>query len=435
MTSNPKATTPSRPAPDLPPTASGSQARAGAHAVASAVEAVSSTVEQMQAVGRDRVGAALGAATTAHPGAAPVGRASSGVLSAVAWHTRVAHASIRGITRLSDAAVGYGAAAAQRSGRTEATRTDATRVEHPSWAATTAALSAAFGDSLAADPVAAPLVTRMALRHDGSEVDCTHDALARAYPDATTTVVVFVHGLGATERVWSDDYATAVRNCGGTAVHVRYNTGESVASNGRALSALLGELVDAWPGHVERLIIVGHSMGGLVTRAACAAAAEDDATWPALLTDVVTLATPHRGAPMEKVANAVIQGLRLDPMAAPIADLCDSRSRGIKDLRFGAVRDEDWAGADPDDALFDRTEPLPLPAGTRHHAAVATLTADPDAIAATVLGDGLVRRPSAAFAPNGSHDSLILIGGAGHNDLLDHPRVTQLLSDVVDAAE
>ena len=92
------------------------------------------------------------------------------------------------------------------------------------------------------------------------------------------------------------------------------------------------------------------------------------------------------------------------------------------------MRHEDWAGEDPDEALHDRTVPLPLPPGTRHHAAVATLASDPDSAVAAVMGDGLVRRPSAAFAPNGTHDSLVVIGDAGHNDLLDHPRVAELLA-------
>jgi pimeloyl-ACP methyl ester carboxylesterase len=407
-------------------------ARAGAHALASAVVAVSATVEQMQAVGRDRVGAGFDAAAHVHPTAETVGRAASGVLSAVAWHTTIVHTQIRGITRLSDAAIGHGASVVQR--RRQGAATEATP-EHPRWAATTAALSAAFGDSLAADAASAPLVSPMALRFEGAALDCTPAALARAYPDATGTVVVFVHGLAATELVWSDDYAAAMASSGATSVFVRYNTGDAIADNGRALSHLLDELVCAWPQPVTRLIVVGHSMGGLVTRAACAAAAADAASWPSTLTDVVTLATPHRGAPMEKVANVVIQGLRLDPMAAPVADLCDSRSRGIKDLRFGAVRDEDWAGEHPDAALLDRTTPLPLPAGTRHHAAVATLSENPDSVAAAVLGDGLVRPPSAAFAPNGDHDTFVLIGGAGHNDLLDHPRVTSLLTDVVGGAQ
>ncbi len=420
-----KNTSPSSHSDGQPPRGS-EGVRAGAHALASAVVAVSSTVEQMQTVARARVGTGFDAAARAHPAANPVGRAAAGVLSAVALQTKAVHTQIRGIAKISDAAVGHAAATLPADEQTR-------------WAATSAALSAAFGDSLAADPASAALVSPMALRLDGLALECTRASLTRAYPAATDTVVVFVHGLAATELVWSDDYAAAVLAAGATAVFVRYNTGAAVADNGRELSELLDGLVRSWPQQpVSRLIIVGHSMGGLVARAACAAAAdagpEGQAAWPSVLTDLVTLATPHRGAPMEKVANVVIQGLRLDPMAAPIADLCDSRSQGIKDLRFGAVRHEDWAGEDPDEALHDRTVPLPLPPGTRHHAAVATLASDPDSAVAAVMGDGLVRRPSAAFAPNGTHDSLVIIGDAGHNDLLDHPRVAELLSRVVGLA-
>ena len=152
--------------------------------------------------------------------------------------------------------------------------------------------------------------------------------------------------------------------------------------------------------------------------------------WLSRLTDVVTLATPHRGAPMEKVASTAIRALRLDAVASPLADLFNRRSRGIKDLRFGAVHPEDWGGLDPDDVLHDTTSPQPLPAGVDHHGVVATLAADPGGLSAHTLGDGLVRPASASFTPGGVHRTLIHIPAAGHNRLLDHPDVAALLHDV-----
>jgi hypothetical protein len=120
----------------------------------------------------------------------------------------------------------------------------------------------------------------------------------------------------------------------------------------------------------------------------------------------------------------------VDAVASPLADLFNRRSRGIKDLRFGAVRRQDWGGLHPDDVLHDTTEPLPLPDGVDHHGVVATLSANPRGISAHTLGDGLVRPASASFPPSGVHRTLIRIPAAGHNRLLDHPEVADLLHEV-----
>ena len=57
-------------------------------------------------------------------------------------------------------------------------------------------------------------------------------------------------------------------------------------------------LVEEWPVDVERVALLGHSMGGLILRAACAVATGEDRPWVARVTDLVTLGTPHLGAPL-----------------------------------------------------------------------------------------------------------------------------------------
>ena len=74
-------------------------------------------------------------------------------------------------------------------------------------------------------------------------------------------------------------YATALeRDLGVTPVFVRYNTGRHISDNGRDLAALVEQIVAAWPVPVEEVSLVGHSMGGLVSRsaAACASARSCD---------------------------------------------------------------------------------------------------------------------------------------------------------------
>ena len=42
------------------------------------------------------------------------------------------------------------------------------------------------------------------------------------------------------------------------------------------MAALLDRLVQAWPVDVRRIALVGHSMGGLILRAACAVSTDSD---------------------------------------------------------------------------------------------------------------------------------------------------------------
>jgi len=106
-------------------------------------------------------------------------------------------------------------------------------------------------------------------------------ALDEADQEPTGRVAVFVHGLGTTEWSWcleaeayhGDPAATfgslLSRELSITPLWARYNTGRHVSENGRALSDLLASLVAAYPTPIEEIILVGHSMGGLVVRSAC----------------------------------------------------------------------------------------------------------------------------------------------------------------------
>lgn len=398
------------------------QGAAAASATSVAISEISTTVERMQRAVFARVRRGSTAVTGAVPGAEPVGSGTASVVDLLDASTSLTHSAIRMTSSAVAATVGAGLRAKTSPGSLD---------ESPRGGATVAGISAAFGDHLSSSPATIALTTPMSIRSQGRQVAITGDALRQSFPAAGPGLAVFVHGLAATELVWGADYPAAVEPL--TAVMLRYNTGVSVAGNGAALSELLSALVGHWPVPVQRLVLIGHSMGGLVIRAAIAAGEAEQTVWLEPLTDVVTLATPHRGAPMEKAASAAIRALRLDAVASPLADLFNRRSRGIKDLRFGAVRPQDWAGMDPDDVLHDTTSPLPLPTGVSHHGAVATLAADPSGLVAHTVGDGLVRPTSAAFAPSGVHRTLVHIPAAGHNKLLDHPEVVGLLQKVAAA--
>ncbi|HZD64530.1 MAG TPA: hypothetical protein VE152_00360 [Acidimicrobiales bacterium] len=179
---------------------------------------------------------------------------------------------------------------------------------------------------------------------------------------------------------------------------------------------------------MERIALVGHSMGGLVARSACHQGAASGLGWAPLVRQVVCLGTPHLGSPVEKGANVVGWTLDRFPETRPFAGALNSRSVGIKDLRFGSCLETDWRDHDPDELLRNRCQEVPfLPTATYHFVGV-TVTREVDHPLGAAVGDLLVRFGSASgrgrqrAVPfedrNGRH-----LGGLHHLDLLAHPAV------------
>lgn len=318
-------------------------------------------------------------------------------------------------------------------------RSDATR--SLAWASDAAlgVVNGAIGDTLHAR--ANGLDLGMSLRHHDAYVELEREALARAIPGATPRVAVFVHGLMTTEWSWCLESAAyhgdpsasfgslLARDLGYTPLFVRYNTGRHVSENGRLLARQLERLLHAYPIPIEELLLVGHSMGGLVVRSACHYAAAEQLAWPAHVRRVFCLGSPHHGAPLEKLGQlaAALLGAIDTPGTRIPARLIEGRSAGIKDLRNGALVDEDWLGRDPD-ALRedDAARDVPLLDHVAYHFVSATLTTDPAHPLGQLVGDLLVRVPSASgsrltqrtFPIDTRHH-----GGVLHHQLQNHPAV------------
>ena len=228
------------------------------------------------------------------------------------------------------------------------------------------------------------LVTEMAVRIDHADLALTPDAIAVAFPEASGRIAIFVHGMVCDEDCWirpeaagattTDSepspttpatdatdatdataataatesaaskehveppepvpYGTRLQSeLGITPVYVRYHTGRSVADNGRDLADLIEALVAGWPVPVENVSLVAHSMGGLVSVVAATRAHGESMTWYPLLDHVITLGTPHHGAPLAHLMCGTGPALSGVPVVGPIAEWAQVTSAGGADLR------------------------------------------------------------------------------------------------------
>lgn len=268
--------------------------------------------------------------------------------------TGLVYRSVRGVTRLVggglDLALG---ALTPLLGQANAGQTGAVQ----------AALNGVLGDYLEA--TANPLATPMSLHPlvDG----------------ATGPALILLHGLCMNEAQWrrdGADFPAALAALGYRPIGLRYNSGRAIWRNGAELAALLDDV----PGPIT---LIGHSMGGLVIRSAIAQAGRR--RWRKRLQCLITLGTPHQGAPLERGGQQVQQLLDVSAYSRPLALLAARRSAGIRDLRHGSLLETD-AG---------KASRLPLPAGVACYAVAATTAKKPSGPPARWLGDGLVPVASA----------------------------------------
>lgn len=236
--------------------------------------------------------------------------------------------------------------------------------QDPEREAIVAALNGIVGDWLA--QTRSPLAIDMQLR--------------RAGPGSK--IVVLVHGSAMSDRQWlrreHDHGAALARDEGWAPVYVRYNSGLPVADNGRRLARLLDDLADA-----QDVALVGHSMGGLVARSACHAAEAEGRAWRAKLRSLVTLGSPHLGAPLERAGNMLEILLPVSSYSEPLARLARIRSSGITDLRYGLH--------------------LSLPAGVGCHA----IAAEHDRLVPVASAHGSFPTANCSIVPGVSHLDLL----------------------------
>lgn len=349
--------------------------------------------------------------------------------------TAASYGAVRGVTTGVGLALDAGLAAlAPLLGSSE---------QGPQREAALAVLNGVLGDFL--EETDNPLAISMSLRRGGLalplEGQGASAALRQRLPAAVQEgrtggkLLVLVHGLCMNDLLWrrrGHDHGEALARASGfTPVYLHYNSGLHVSQNAERFAARLEQLVAAWPVPVEELVLLGHSMGGLVARGACHVGERGGMAWRAQLTALVCLGTPHHGAPLERGGKWAQVLLGAFSPSRPLVRLGQLRSAGITDLHFGNVIDEHWRGRDRFALGADERAPVPLPEGVRCYAVAARLARRPGA---RLIGDGLVPVESALGRHPGGGPSLafppehqLLLERAGHLDLLDHPEVTAAL--------
>lgn len=342
-------------------------------------------------------------------------------------------------------------------------------------------LNGALGDQLAVRHDRRAIA--LSFRRGGHDVPVAELGLS----EARQKTVVFVHGLMGDELIWQtgfqDEAGGPLRygprlaaELGCRPLYVRFNSGLHISENGRALSQLLTELVEAYPQAVGELVLVGHSMGGLIIRSAgyyassiinyqssvisptlaqtskpkrkskklipdnCSLITEK-APWLAHVRSVFLLGVPHEGSYLEQnglLVERLLQRINLFPTRF-LSQAIARRSNGIKDLGQALLVDEDWQ--QPDDPALPRPRTVvPLLPGVRYHVLVGEwLRASLPQAVREYFGDGLVGAASGrgqlfddeTALPPGTAVRTARFGQQHHGGLLHHPEVYQYLKQWV----
>ena len=288
------------------------------------------------------------------------------------------------------------------------------------------ALNGVMGDHLVYDcnPLALPMLT--------------YDRHGKVFNGPLSgRVVILVHGLCMDIHSW---YPSKYQSLGEqiyrqqdcTVLYLSYNTGRRISLNGQSFSNLLNDLVTKNP-DISHLDIIGHSMGGLVSRSALFYGKQAGHNWIFLVDHLMCLGSPHQGALLERLGYMLQDKVGKIPFAGTVARLGDLRSAGIIDLRWGSIRDDDWehqkSGRRGD--FEDNRRPAPLPSNIKAYFIAGTIERENmHSKAREAVGDYLVSVKSALgehanpeYQLNVPQDRKVVLYGVDHMQLQYSQRV------------
>ena len=279
-----------------------------------------------------------------------------------------------------------------------------------------------------------PLKINMQFRHDAKAIPLNSKSIKKAYPTINGKILLMVHGSCHNDIQWTrkeHNHGTILaEELNKTAIYLHYNSGRHVSTNGQEFNELLEELIQHWPVPVEELIILAHSMGGLVSRSAFHYAQQQEQSWIKKLKKIVFLGTPHHGAPLEQAGNFLDVILEAIPYAKPFARLGKIRSAGVTDLRYGNLLDEDWEDSDRFEVQGDQRKSISLPEQVACYSIAGVIGKKTKSISSKLLGDNLVSVKSALGQHkdprrdlNFKKKNTWIAYESSHSELLSNPKI------------
>ncbi|WP_372964226.1 esterase/lipase family protein [Marinobacter sp.] len=268
------------------------------------------------------------------------------------------------------------------------------------------------------------LAVPMTLFVDGKPLSASNPRLE----NPGSTVCLSIHGLMELESVWdfpgrAGEYygSRLAASIGDTsAVKLRFNSGRPIYRNGQDLADLLEQLVVHWPVPVKRIILLGHSMGGLMVRSACYYGLAKGHSWVSQLLDCVYIGSPHDGSWLaigaHKLAGMLTRASR--DYVKVVGEVIDLRSEGIRNLSRGEVFEPGM-------------EDQPLLPEARHFVVSGLLVKGESHPVNVWFGDALVQQSSAygerrdGWALTASAN----FSGVDHLRLAHHPLVSKQLQE------
>jgi pimeloyl-ACP methyl ester carboxylesterase len=293
------------------------------------------------------------------------------------------------------------------------------------------ALNGVVGDYL--EEKENPLKITMQFRHQAKPLSLDSKSIEQAYPNINGKILLMVHGACMNDIQWTrkgHNHGEALaKELDKTHICLYYNSGLHISTNGQNLDELLENLVLHWPVPIEELVIVAHSMGGLVSRSALHYGQQKQKTWTKYLKKIVFLGTPHHGASLERAGNYLDAILEYIPYTKPFARLGKIRSAGVTDLRYGNLVDEDWQSYDRFEMQADQRQYIPLPEQIACYCIAADSGNEIDT-STRLSGDGLVDVKSALGQHKDSAKTLHfnkentwIVCESNHLDLLSSPKI------------
>lgn len=294
-----------------------------------------------------------------------------------------------------------------------------------------AAINGVMGDRFRANDSA--FATNMGFYYRNRPLALTPQQFESVDHSLSGRVIVFIHGLSSHEQMWAfpqerkqDQEQTEMVSYGSllmqehgvTPLYLRYNSGLHISDNGRLLSALLEELLEVYPEPVEELVLVGHSLGGLLIRSACHYGKQANCNWNESLSKAIYLGTPHHGVPWQSLANNMLLrwSSSSNPVIQKLYSFYQGRSASVRDIVDMALIEEHWQSEEP-------SKPLDWSQDIEHFFIAGSINDDPNHVISHAFGDVLVPIGSAHArsalhghmpAPPNLQENSALIPGVKH---------------------